>query len=281
MSASLHFADRLGVLCARRGPICAGLDPRPEQLPPELDMLGWAAATGVLLADRVAAIKPQVAFFGDDWAGPERIAPTIREGGAVVIADCKRGDIGSTAAAYAERLLGPHSRFDAITLNPYLGRDSLEPFVAAAAANHKGLFVLVKTSNPGATDLQDLVLASGEKVCEQVARLVDALGEAHCGEDGRSLVGAVVGLTAPVELVRRLRELMPRAYFLMPGYGAQGGDPAVLEAALDARGGGVLVSASRSLTLPWSGEAPGDWQERVIEALRAMRLDLARHERAV
>ncbi len=277
MAASVHFADRLGALCAARGPICAGLDPRPAQLPVELDAAGWAAATTVLLADRVAAVKPQVAFFEDDWHTPARVAPAAREGGAVVIADGKRGDIGSTAEAYAQRLLGPGSPFDALTLNPYLGRDALEPFVSAAANNHKGVFVLVKTSNPGAGDLQDLRLASGETVCEQVARLVDALGAEHCGDDGRSLVGAVVGLTAPVDLVRRLRELMPRAYFLMPGYGAQGGDPAVLQAALDARGGGVLISASRSLTLPWSGEAPGDWQERVIEALRAMRVDLAHH----
>lgn len=135
--------------------------------------------------------------------------------------------------------MGPDSPFDALTINPYLGRDALEPFVEAAAANGRGLFVLVKTSNPGAGDLQDLrVEGTGERVCEHVARLVDAIGADHVGASGRSLVGAVVGLTAPADLVGRLRELMPRAFFLLPGYGAQGGDPATLAAAKDAEGAG-------------------------------------------
>jgi orotidine-5'-phosphate decarboxylase len=229
-----------------------------------------------LLAPKVAILKPQLAFFGDDWAAPTRFAPAIREGGSLLLADAKRGDIGSTAQAYAERILGDGGPCDAVTLNPYLGGDSLEPWIELATTHGRGLFVLVKTSNPGSADLQDLRVEGGDTICEHVARLVDRVGADAVGERGRSLVGAVVGLTAPVDLIRRLRELMPRAFFLMPGYGAQGGSPAAFEAALDAQGGGVIVSASRSLTHPWKGPAPDDWPARVDAALVAMRDDLAR-----
>lgn len=276
------FPDRLSALCAERGPICAGIDPRPERLPADLLRDDWAEASARLLAGEVAAIKPQLAFFGDEWAGPTRVAAAARAGGALSLADCKRGDIGSTSAAYAERILGSESPFDAATINPYLGADALAPWIEVAARNGRGLFVLVKTSNPGSSDLQDLRLEGGELVCERVARLVDALGAEHVGaESGRSLLGAVVGLTAPVDLIARLRELMPRAVFLLPGYGAQGGDPRALAAARDARGGGVLVSASRSLTLPWEGVAPSaegeepGWEARTRAALSAMKADLS------
>jgi orotidine-5'-phosphate decarboxylase len=267
---SAHFADRLSELTSARGPICAGIDPRQAQLPVGQGAAGWGAETAALLASGVAALKPQLAFFDDEW-GPVEAVARAADGRCVVIADCKRGDIGSTAEAYARRLLGPDSPFDAITVNPYLGRDALAPFVDAAAENGKGLFVLVRTSNPGASDLQELTLESQEPVFERVARLVHAVGEPHRGRCGRSLVGAVVGLTAPPDQIRRLRELMPHAPFLMPGYGAQGGDPDAYRVALDSDGGGVLVSASRSLTLPWKGQAPDDWKQRVQGALAEMR----------
>lgn len=272
-----HFGDRLAALIAARGPVCAGIDPRADLLPTGVDALEWAEQAGQLLGARVAALKPQLAFFRDEWTGPERCARAAAlAGGALVIADCKRGDIDSTARAYAERILGPHSPFDAATVNPYLGADALRPFVEVAAAHGKGLFVLVRTSNPGAGDLQSLVLASGERVDERVARLVDELGQGYLGTSGLSLVGAVVGLTVETATVARLRALMPRAPFLMPGYGAQGGDPSVLAAARASCGaGGVLVSASRSLTLPWKGAAPPDWRERILAALQAMQRDLA------
>ena len=274
---SQPFADRLSALVEERGPICAGVDPRPGRLPAGLSRAEWGAGVGELLGSRVAATKPQLAFFLDEWAGPEAVARASAAGGALAIADCKRGDIGSTAAAYAPRILGAESPFAAATLNPYLGRDALEPFVAEAAREGRGVFVLVKTSNPGSSDLQDVRLEGGGLLCERVASLVDSLGADHLGpESGRSLVGAVVGLTAPPDLVARLRALMPNAWFLLPGYGAQGGDPRVLAAARDARGSGVLVSASRSLTLPWEGPAPEDWRDLVLAALDAMRADLAR-----
>lgn len=228
------------------------------------------------LGSQVPIIKPQLAFFGDEWASVESLTSVAREGGSLLLADAKRGDIGSTAEAYADRILGPDGPCDAVTLNPYLGGDSVEPWIERAAANGKGLFLLVKTSNPGSADLQDLKIQDSDTLCEHVARLVDRLGADHVGESGRSFVGAVVGLTAPVELIARLRELMPRAVFLMPGYGAQGGKPEALAAALDSRGGGVLVSASRSLTHPWKGPAPADWPARVDAALVAMREDLSR-----
>ncbi|MCO5168789.1 MAG: orotidine-5'-phosphate decarboxylase [Planctomycetes bacterium] len=273
------FADRLTDLVAARGPVCAGVDPRPGALPAGLDAVAWAEEAARLLGPRVAAVKPQLAFFDDDWAQVERVARAARAGGALVVADCKRGDIDSTAEAYARRILGPESPFDAATVNPYLGRDALAPFVRWAARGGKGLFVLVRTSNPGAADLQSLRVVGddgrpAETVAERVARLVDEVGASHHGASGRSLVGAVVGLTAPVDVVARLRALMPDAPFLMPGWGAQGGGVEAYRAALDARGGGALVSASRSLTLPWEGAAPADWQGRVVDALARMRTAL-------
>lgn len=275
----MNFADRLTELVARRGPVCAGIDPRADALPAGMDAAAWGEATARLLGPRVATVKPQLAFFQDDWGAVERVARAAREGGALVIADCKRGDIDSTAQAYAERILGADSPFDAATVNPYLGRDSLAPFVAAAARSGKGLFVLVRTSNPGADDLQSLRVVGddgrpAETVAERVARLVADVGAPHRGASGRSPVGAVVGLTAPEGVVRALRACMPDAFFLMPGWGAQGGGVDAYRAALDARGGGVLVSASRSLTLPWKGAAPADWQERVLAALEATRAGL-------
>jgi orotidine-5'-phosphate decarboxylase len=278
-SFSDSFADRLSALVDARGPVCAGIDPRPDALPPGLDAAAWGEEVARLLGPRVATIKPQLAFFDDDWAAAERVARAAREGGALVIADCKRGDIDSTARAYAERILGPSSPFDAATVNPYLGRDALAPFVEAAAANGKGLFVLVRTSNPGAQDLQALRVVGddgrpAETVAERVARLVHEVGAAHVGRSGRSLVGAVVGLTAPTDVVRRLRALLPDAPFLMPGWGAQGGGVDAYRAALDRRGGGVVLNASRSLTLPWKGPAPADWRERVLAALAAMQAAL-------
>ena len=235
----------------------------------------WGEEVATLLADKVACLKPQIAFFQDEWTAVDQIGiAAMNNGGALVIGDCKRGDIGSTAKAYAERILGYSSAVNAVTLNPYLGRDSVQPFLDVAAETNKGVFILVKTSNPGSQDLQDIMTTGGERVYEVVARMVNDLGLPYIGKQGRSSVGAVVGLTNTVEEVARCRELMPDAWFLMPGYGAQGGDPAVYKAALDKRGGGVLVSASRSLTLPWRGEAPARWKKRIEIELKIMKEEL-------
>jgi orotidine-5'-phosphate decarboxylase len=275
-----HFADRLTDLVKERGPICAGIDPRLGQMPKPQDEAAaaqWGEEVAALLADKVACLKPQIAFFQDEWTAVDQIGiAAMNNGGAMVIGDCKRGDIGSTAKAYADRILGYASAVNAVTLNPYLGRDSIQPFLDVAADTRKGVFILVKTSNPGSADIQNLPTDhAGKRVWEIVADMVNDLGKPYIGKSGRSAVGAVVGLTNTVEEVKRCRELMPDAWFLMPGYGAQGGSPEVYKAALDRRGGGVLVSASRSLTLPWRGEAPARWKKRIEIELKVMQRELA------
>lgn len=279
---TIAFADRLTELVAARGPICAGIDPRPEKLPTreptdEIACAAWGEEVATLLADKVACLKPQIAFFRDEWTAVDQIGLAAMEGGALVIGDCKRGDIGSTAKAYADRILGYDSTVNAVTLNPYLGADSIHPFIDVAAKTNKGVFILVKTSNPGTKDIQELRTtdsAGAWHVWEHVAEMVDDLGKPYLGKSKRSLVGAVVGLTNTVEEVARCRELMPNAWFLMPGYGAQGGRSEVYKAALDKHGGGVIVSASRSLTLPWSGVAPTRWKKRIEIELRVMKEEL-------
>ena len=204
------------------------------------------------------AIKAQLATFerlgAPGWAALEATRDAAREHGLLVLADGKRGDVPVTAAAYAQALVGvtagPYGPVeglgaDAFTANPLLGRDSLEPLIDAAAAAGAGCFVLVSTSNPGAADFQDLD-AGGAPLHERVASLVDAVGAGQVGQCGLSLVGAVTGATRP-ERLERLRELMPRAIFLLPGVGAQGGDPAQLGAAFSPHPAAGLVTASRSI----------------------------------
>jgi orotidine-5'-phosphate decarboxylase len=271
----MNFADRLAErIRATKSRVCVGLDPRSDWLPAGLDARAFCKEIVALVRGRAAAIKPQLAFYDDEPAVPMELARLGAED-LVSIADAKRGDIGSTAEAYAEKWLGASSPFSALTVNPFLGRDSLEPFVDQAAKNGRGIFVLVKTSNPGSADFQDLVLEGGERVFERVARLVHDLGANRRGECGYSLVGAVVGATAPPEVIARLRELMPNTFFLMPGYGAQGGSARAVRAALGKDGLGVLVSSSRGLMFPWRpGPVPAGWRDLVVRELEAMNRDL-------
>ena len=205
-----------------------------------------------------AAAKLQLACFerlgAPGWRALADVRRKAQLHGLLVIADGKRGDIPVTAAAYGQGLVGstpgPYGDVDglaadAFTANPLLGRDSLEPLVAAAAAAAAGCFVLVSTSNPGASDLQDLE-AGGAPLHERIARVVDAIGAGHLGECGLSLVGAVAGATRP-ERLARLRALMPRAVFLLPGVGAQGGSAAALGPAFEPHPAAGLVTASRSI----------------------------------
>jgi orotidine-5'-phosphate decarboxylase len=189
------------------------------------------------------------------WAALDEVAKRARERGLLVIADAKRGDIDVSAAAYAQAFLtGTPTPFgevhglgaDALTVNPLLGADSLAPFIDAARSAGAGLFVLARTSNPGAADIQELRLSDGGIVSERIARLVDQLGATGTGASGLSDVGAVVGATAP-ERLQRLRELMPHAVFLLPGVGAQGGQVSDLAAAFAPGIAGGLVSASRGI----------------------------------
>ena len=244
------FGDRLVEAVARRkSQVVLGLDPHPEQVP------GGVRGAEDLCSDLIAAagpacvgVKIQLACFerhgAAGWAAWQRLAERAARDGLVVIADAKRGDIGISSVAYADALL--REPVDAVTVNPLLGDDGVAPFISAAAAGGRGVFMLVRTSNPGAAALQDAALADGRPWHEELASLVAGWGASSVGTRGLSAVGAVVGATVP-ERLGRLRELMPAQPFLIPGVGAQGGEVAALGPAFTPGPAGGLVSASRSL----------------------------------
>jgi orotidine-5'-phosphate decarboxylase len=243
-----HFADRLAALVdERRSRVVLGLDPDPEAL--------WPGAGGVEAHCRAAieaagpacvAVKLQLACFerlgAEGVAALEGARDAARDQDLLVIADGKRGDVPVTARVYGEAMVDTLGA-DAFTANPLLGADSLEPLVEAAGGAGAGVFVLVRTSNPGAADVQDLEV-EGAPLWERLARMVDGLGET--GECGLSNVGAVTGATRPEHLAR-MRELMPRAVFLLPGVGAQGGRVEDLGPAFAPHPAAGLVTASRSI----------------------------------
>jgi orotidine-5'-phosphate decarboxylase len=229
-------------------------------------------------APACVAAKPQLAYFEQlgfaGWLALERVCAHARDAGLLVLADGKRGDIPSTAAAYARALTGesatpfgaaPGLGADAITANPLMGRDALAPLIEGARSNGGGVFVLVRTSNPGATDVLDLPLATGEPLWERLAAMVAELGEGEPLAD----VAAVTGATAP-EHIARMRELMPRTPFLLPGIGAQGGDVASLAAAFAPGRAAGLVTASRSIAGAHEqhGGDPAQAARREAERLR-------------
>lgn len=211
------------------------------------------------LCDIVPAVKPQMAYYEMyGLSGLIALKKTIdyaKEKGMYVILDGKRNDIGSTAEAYAESYLGSsvidetasYHDFDAdsLTVSPYLGTDGVMPFVKKCEQNGKGIFVLVKTSNPSSGELQDLV-SDGKKIYEKMAELVNKWGETTVGESGYSAVGAVVGATYP-EQAETLRKLMPKTYFLVPGYGAQGGTAEDVAKSFNSDGLGAIVNSSRGI----------------------------------
>jgi len=239
------------------------------------------------ICDIAPAVKPQIAFyelFGS--YGAEAFIKTAvyaRDSGMLVIADAKRGDIGTTAAAYADAFLGGAYYADALTVNPYLGIDGVLPFIQNCVKNEKGIFVLVKTSNPSSGDFQDLDLSMGKKVYEHIADKVGewALGEGLMGTYGYSSVCAVVGATYP-EQAKALRERIKKIFFLVPGYGAQGGGGADAAAAFDASGLGAVVNASRSVLCAWSHErwggryTHGDYAVAAREETLRMRAEINR-----
>jgi orotidine-5'-phosphate decarboxylase len=279
MTPAEHFGDRLAAAVARRETqIVLGLDPDPAKLWPGHDsVLAHCRALIDAAGPACVAVKPQLATFErlgpDGWSVLHAVCAHAREAGLLVLADGKRGDVPVTTKAYGEALVGS-LRADAFTVNPLLGRDSLEPFAEAGRAAGAGPFVLVRTSNPGASDFFDLPLESGEPLWERIAALVDALGEP--GESGLSDVGAVTGATVP-EHLGRMRELMPRTPFLLPGVGAQGGDVASLGPAFAPGRAGGLVTASRSIANAWvdAGADPADAALREAERLRAVAWSLA------
>jgi orotidine-5'-phosphate decarboxylase len=255
------FADRLTEKIRDKSSRCVvGLDPRIDQMPAFVSRASACAAITEFhelvleaLADLVPAVKPQLAFFEQyGIAGMQAFENTVRAArrrGLLVIADGKRNDISSTAEAYANAYLGPDGfDCDALTVTPYLGRDSLAPFVEACGKHAKGIFVVLKTSNPGSKDFEDQKLEStGRPLYEKIAGVLNELGDALRGDSGYSAVGAVIGATFPEE-GRRLRTLMPHAPILVPGYGAQGGSAKAAAECFNADGLGAIVNSSRGIT---------------------------------
>lgn len=300
------FSDRLHSRIQQLGTSAlVGLDPRWDWLPDDVCQSAEAAGGNDLdikargfeafccqiidvVAELVPAVKPQVAFFEQlgsaGIAAVDRVIRYARKAGLIVIADAKRGDIGSTATAYADAWMAGEDperapfAADALTVNAYLGRDTLQPFVDAAVARSAGLYVLVRTSNPGATVFQDRD-TDGIKLFETVADVVQNLNSERWPGCDYGGVGAVVGATWPTELAA-LRQRMPSAPFLVPGYGSQGGTSADVAAAFHADGLGAVINSSRGINFAWRREelakrfAPEQWRDAVLTATQEMIADL-------
>lgn len=301
--------DLASAVQLRGNAVCVGLDPRWDQLPwpittgREHEANGRAEAyldfcCGVIdvVAPLVPVVKPQAAFFEElGPAGMTALAQVIayaQQHGLLVILDAKRNDIGSTAEAYARGLLGRDASpwgADALTVSPYLGDDSLTPFVEVARQRGAGLFVLVKTSNPGGALLQDLEVGtpveragSSQPRCvyHHVADLVEGIAAATAGASGYGVAGAVAGATYPEQLAE-LRARMSHTWFLVPGYGSQGGAAQDVAAAFDARGLGAVVNNSRGIIFAHARPeyadrfGPQGWQRAIDAATRDMIAELA------
>jgi len=280
------FAARLTEGVRQYGPLCVGIDPHPGMVPALFGgdtargLEHWGRALVDVAAGKVAVIKPQAGFF--ERLGPggmsalAAITRAAREAGLLVLMDSKRGDIGSTAEGYADAYLSKGAPFesDAVTLNPYMGLDTLEPFAKRAEANGKGIVVLVRTSNPGAADFQ-MLDTGGKPLYMRVADALRPLTDRLMSPCGWSNLMMVVGATAPEE-ARRVRAAAPKALFLVPGYGAQGAGAAQACAGLvDGQGG--IVSASRSVIFPPAAEGAASvdrWQSAIESALLTARDEL-------
>lgn len=296
----------------KNNPTVVGLDPRLGMIPEHIKEKAYdenggktlEAAAAAFLAfnkeiidatfDLIPAVKPQIAMYeAYGVPGIQAFADTVtyaRSKGLVVIGDIKRNDIASTAQAYSDGHIGaanvdgnsivPFDE-DFITVNPYLGTDSIEPYFENMRNRDKGLFVLVKTSNPGSGELQDLLMADGSTLYETVGRLVDRWGESFRGQYGFSDIGAVVGATHP-EQGRRLRQMLPHVFFLVPGYGAQGGTAEDLAGCFNADGLGAIVNSSRGIIAAYKNAryaadfAPEAFAQASRQAVLDMKADLNR-----
>ena len=291
----------------KKNPTVAGLDARIEYVPEYIrkeafEKYGvglkgaveaiWQFNVGLIdaLCDIVPAVKPQSAYYENlGWQGMEMLERTIRyakEKGLFVIADIKRGDIGSTATAYAEGWLSGapiegqvFKSFDAdcVTLNGYMGSDSIKPFLEAAKGEDKCAFVLVKTSNPGSGELQDVKAADGRTIYEVMGELNEQIAAGTEGKYGFIMAGAVTGATYPQQ-IQDLRARLPHTFFLVPGYGAQGGTAADVKYAFNEKGHGAIVNSSRGIMCAWkkTGGDGHDFQEAARNAAIAMRDDIRR-----
>ena len=282
------FAARLtDSIRARNSVLCAGIDPHMDRIPSLFQqkdkasaVRDWAFELIPLLAGSAPVIKPQAAMFEQLGVRGMQILADLSQAamadGLMVIMDAKRGDIGSTAKAYAEGWLGHDAGFpsDALTINPYLGRDSLDPFVAKARQSDSGLFALLRTSNPGSQDVQMIPSADNRPVFHHVADMIRPFMETLTDSSGFSSFGVVVGATWPHESVA-LRRMLPECLFLIPGYGAQGGSAADALAGL-VKGPegweGGLINSSRGLTMPAdANEARNltDWRQTIQRSISA------------
>lgn len=307
----MHFSDRLAQAVRATGnPTVMGLDPLLSYIPAHIreqaaqragtpfeaaaeSLFRFNSALMDATSDIIPVVKPQLAYY--EQYGPaglkafERTCRYARSKGMLVLADGKRNDIGSTAQAYSAAYLGlteldgagsvPVYNADALTVNAYLGEDGVKPFLSDCDAHEKGIFVLVKTSNPSSGQLQDLRLADGRAVYEMMADLVAEWGETRVGECGYASVGAVVGATYPQQLAA-LRKRMPTAWILVPGYGAQGGKAEDVALAFGADGLGAVVNASRSLMCAWQKD---DWkaEHKETEFAQATREEAIRMRDAI
>jgi orotidine-5'-phosphate decarboxylase len=292
-----HFADRLTARCEQVGaPVCVGIDPVYERLPAAIVGDGPAGAPdnaheaveaiyqyamGVIeaVAPHAACVKLQSACFERYlWPGLEayhQLVHYAQERDLIVIGDVKRGDIGLSSAHYAAGCLAD-SRFDdlgridgpdAVTVNAYLGDDGIGPFVDMAAGQGKGVFALVRTSNPGGDAVQGLRLDDGRTVAQAVGELIAQLGSGPglVGQGGYSLLGAVVGATKADDIAQ-LRQTMPQQLFLVPGFGAQGGSASDVKACFKPDGTGAVITASRSVIYAYEKNTTDDWRSVVEQA---------------
>ena len=303
-----HFADRLNAqIQAKKSAVCVGLDPRLEQIPAFIKdqffteyQNPMTAAAESLLAfckaiidstfDLVPVVKPQIAFFEQFGSEGIRVFEELlwyaRDKGVLTIADIKRGDIGTTAEAYAKAYLGKVNvqgnevfgfDADAVTVNPYMGFDSVKPFAAECRKHGKGMFVLAKTSNVSSSDVQDLEMKDSNSVYEIVSHYVESWGADDIGESDYSFIGAVVGATFPAQS-KKLRTLMPNTIFLVPGYGAQGGTAKDVKNCFNKDGLGAVINASRSILFAWENSdnfGEKDFAEAARAAVVQMNKDIA------
>ncbi len=285
-------------IIAMQNPTCVGLDTLFDYLPDEMRAGAKTfedVAERVLefnkkiidsVCDIVPSVKVQIAYYEMyGVAGMKAYYETLKyaaEKGLVVIADAKRNDIGSTASCYAKAFLGESQvnentlkafPSDYVTVNGYLGSDGIIPFVEQCEKHDKGIFVLVKTSNPSGAEIQNMVLDNGKPMYEYVGGLVEQWGASTIGEYGYSAVGAVVGATHPTEAAR-LREVLPHTFFLIPGYGAQGGNAEMLKSCFGANGLGGVVNNSRGILCAYKKNG-GTYTQAAREACIAMQKDLS------
>ena len=279
------FSDRLADAVRSSGPLCVGLDPRVESLPQSLRQFHAEPADAVeafclkcleLCRPYSAVVKPQAAFFemlgAAGMAAMGRVILAAKALGYLVILDAKRGDIASTAEAYAEAAFRVWHA-DALTVNPYLGRDAIEPFLRVARETENGLFVLVRTSNPGAGLFQNLS-CEGQPLYRHVAASVAEWNTTGLGDCGLGDVGAVVGATHPAELAE-LRAALPQCWLLVPGYGTQGGTAADVKAAYRQDGLGAIINSSRAVTFPFKLDDP-EWEKKIVAAATKAQAELKR-----